>query len=264
MRNLLLITLIIYFHLYTVMAQTAGYRLPEKYIAKMKIKKLTEFELGPKKDTVFTITYFYKDGKVSQRTRYMSSEFQSVIDIDPNYINSKIAFYESYTYDNKGRLNFSAASWTGLKEPYILADEYFYSNDGDTTYKKSYSYNSGDGPIWKSPHLNRRDSAVIDRSCMAYFTSDKDTILYKYAYRANGKDSIIYSRDYAKSNYHYEVYENGSLVDFGIIFRNPNELNAIIPKYRIFFDKSGLPYKSSNYLNSNNESFISEIEIETY
>ena len=264
MRNLLLISSIIFFYLNTVMAQTAGYRLPEKYIAKMKIKKLSEFELGPLNDTVLTKTYFYIDGKVSQRTRYMPRESQSDVDIDPNYINSNIAFYESYTYDSQGRLNFSASSWTGLKEPYILTDEYFYSNDGDTTYKKSYSYDSGESPIWKSPHLNKRDSVSIGRSCMAYFTSENDTILYKFAYTENGKDSILYSRDYVKSNYHYEVYENELLVDFGIIFRNPNELNDKISKYEIFFDESGLPYKSSNYHNSNNETFISKIEIETY
>jgi len=83
-------------------------------------------------------------------------------------------------------------------------------------------------------------------------------------YHENGKDSILYSQDLAKSYIYYKVFDNRLLVSLGNVNREPTDLNMLISNYRVFFDKSGLPYKSSYFHYSSTEPFISEIKIETY
>lgn len=263
MRNLIFISTIVICILNTSTAQIAGNRLPEKYIARMKIKKLTEFVIEAT-DTVYTVTYFYKDGKISQRTKYYSKSDHEYIGIDSGYNKSKVAYYESFIYDEKGRIHFTASSWTGLSEPYILTSEYLYSNDGDTTFMKSYSKDHGQCPIWTSPHLNIRDSAMINEHCSAFFTRNNDTVYYKFQYRNNNKDSLLFSRDLARTNYHFEVYQNGLLSNFGIVSYLSEDSKNLLYQHRILFDNIGMPYKSINYWQSDKKEFVSEIEIETY
>jgi hypothetical protein len=259
MKHFIFTIVIIFCQFHFLFAQL----IPHEYIVKMKIKKITEYSEGPLNDTNLNVLYFYKNGKFSQVIRYSSKKRYIDIGLDSNNIGSKIAFYTCYTYDNKGRKNFTASSWTSLSEPYIMTEEYFYSDDGDTTFVKRYNDKTGESHIWTDPHLNNRDSTVINKNCIAYFTTDKDTVLYKYSYHNNGVDSIIYSSDFAKYEYRYEVYRNGLLLDLGFLHRN-SENNILISKYQIFFDKSGFPYKSSYYHYSSPEPFISEIKVETY
>jgi hypothetical protein len=148
-----------------------------------------------------------------------------------------------------------------------MINEYFYSNDGDTTYVKSYNNTTGESHIWKSPHLNNRDSTIINKNCIAYISSNKDTLMYKFSYRQNDKDSIIYSynsSDLDKCNYSFEVYRTGLIVDLGYISHKLIENNILTSKYQIFFNKLGFPYKSCYFDSLTLDTFESEIKVETY
>jgi hypothetical protein len=259
-----ILTVLLFCKYHILFSQIAGYNIPKEYIAKMGIKKITECELAPLNDTTINLLYFNKKGEITQRTSYFSKDLNSDIGLDTNYKGNKVAFYECFTYDNKGRLKISSSSWTGIKEPYILINEYLYSNDGDTTYMKSFNDLTGESSIWTSPHLNNIDTVDINKNCIAFVCSNKDTIGYKFFYHLENIDSTIYSLDFNKSYYRYYVFKDQVLVKFGIMNHSQDGSNTLLSVYQLFFNNDGLPYKSSLFDNSKNSYFISEIKVETY
>lgn len=264
-RNNFIITIkIILLSSGTVYAQMAASRLSPKYLAEMKIKKLIEFELDSKDDTIKTVTYFYRCGKIRQRTRFYSWELLSTSDIDSNFIGSRVAFYETYIYDDLDRINFIASSWTGLREPYIMTLEHLYSSDGDTTFIKGYNHSTGESHVSKSPHLNNRDTIKIDNNKTVILNSIKDTILYKFTFKEGTKDSIVYSWDVDMSDYYYEVYDNNKLLVHRDLVFDLEDPELLISEYHIFINESGMLFKSYYYHFSRKDSFESKIIIETF
>lgn len=265
MKNLIVVLFLkTLFNSFAVKAQTAAFRLPQHYLAQMKVKMLMEYEKAPMNDTVLTVTYFYSDGKVRQRTRYNKRESLLPNDLDSNYLGLKVAFYEAYTYDTKNRITFVASTWSALMEPYITSTEYLYSTDGDTTYQIGYNHSTGENNIWKSPHLNKRDTVKIGSNKFAILNSKKDTIVFKSIYKYANKDSVVYALNSIGTSYHYEVYEDKKLVSFKIVALIEEKPTKKFNEYQMYFDESGLPYKSSYFHFSDEKPFICEIRIETF
>ncbi len=256
--------LLFFFQINFSFAQLAGSIIPKEYIEALKIKRITESDRLVN-DTILRNTYFDKNGKISQITSKGYKNEVSKNEIDSCFSGNNFTFYECYTYDNKGRKNVSAASWTGLKDPYIMVTEYSYSLTGDTAYQKKTNSLTGACHILKDPNLQIiADTQVINNNCVVYLLSNKDTLYYRFQYNKNGLDSVIISRNFARSDYHYYTYKEGKLVHCGYFLYKEDDHDFLIGSFELLFDKEGLPYKSIDYHFSDKEPFTSTIGVETF
>lgn len=242
--------LLIFFFLQSgnLFSQHVSRLLPTEYIKQQKIMKIIEYKMDPKDSMPYT-EEFYPNGLKLQRSSYhLKNLKQHNMVLDTNNTSPYIIFYESYIYDNKNRCSFTSASWTGQKNPYIMMDEFSYSNDGDTTYSLRYN-DAGEKSkkIWHISHDYIADTLIINPNFSIFRTRSLDTVGYKLTYKNANQDSIVYKYPLFECTDYY-VYNGKVLTSSGFIYTKEVKGKKVIwSTLKLIFDDNGYPYEAYSF-----------------